>query len=163
MALDILQGLVALAAVALLCIVIRDDFRLMIVRNRNATALVILYLLWAAFGGFAGWQGDLVAALALTSVAFVMWLLRMMGAGDVKLYFGIGLFIGYGHLSLYVILLFAASVLFLLVIKVSAKNTRIAGIWPKLREFSETGRAPYAVPMSLAAIPTILVRVFITS
>lgn len=160
MLIELLQAAVVLATAGLLVHVASYDFKHLIVRNQASLALLVLYLLWAALGGFQSLAGDLIATAALTLVALVMWLLKAMGAGDVKLYFGLGLFVGYDHLAMYTVLLLLVSILLLAGIKMSKLSSRTGGPIGRLKTFEASGRAPYAVPMSLAAIPTLLLRTF---
>ena len=160
MLIELLQAAVVLATAGLLVHVASYDFKHLIVRNQASLALLVLYLLWAALGGFQSVVGDLIATAALTLVALVMWLLKAMGAGDVKLYFGLGLFVGYDNLAIYTVLLLLVSILLLAGIKMSKFSSRTGGPIGRLKKFEAAGRAPYAVPMSLAAIPTLLLRAF---
>lgn len=150
---------VGLAAVALLIYIAWYDFNNLTIRNTSVLLLLGLYLIWAALTGFQTFVGDLGVGVLLFILGLVMWLVRLMGAGDVKLYFGLGLFMGINTASLFAILLLITTIAFLLVMVIASKSGAKSGIPGRLREIRTTGKAPYAVPMCLAAIPCTLIRV----
>lgn len=148
---------VMLLAIGLLLGIAWHDFGHFTIHNRAVLVLLVLYLAWAALTGFASLAGDLAAGLILFLPGFAMWLLRLMGAGDVKLYFGLGLFMGMPGLGLFAALLLAVSVLFLLLLHGAARLG--TGRLPRrMKEIRASGKAPYAVIMCSAAIPVMLVR-----
>lgn len=118
--------------------------------------LLAQYLTWATLTGFTTIIGDVIAGAVLFLIAFILWLFRMMGAGDVKLYAALGMFIGFDYLSLYAVLLLLVSVLFVVLIQ----STRLLKSGGRLNEIRTSGKAPYSVPMCFAAIPAILLRTF---
>lgn len=156
-----LSKAVILATLVMLAHVARVDFLTLKVRNRAILILLGLYALWAALTGFDTLPGDAGAAALLSVIALAMWLVGAMGAGDVKLYAVLGLFIGLSHLGLFVILLLLMSVAFLIALRNSGKSTRGGQLNSRLREFNSTGKAPYAVLMCAAAIPAIGARAFL--
>lgn len=149
---------VLLVAISLLVYVAWYDFNHLTIYNRNILLLIALYVTWAALNGFPSTVADLAAGLVLFLLGFAMWLLRMMGAGDAKLYLGLGLFMGLSGLGLFAILLMAATLAFLAASSFAARCSNREGIIGRLRTIRETGKVPYAVPMCAAAIPSILLR-----
>ncbi|WP_160006953.1 prepilin peptidase [Thalassococcus halodurans] len=154
--LNSLSALVIISVVAVLVWVVRIDYRSLRIPNKMVLLLLAQYFVWASLTGFATIIGDLVAGTVLFLIALISWLFRMMGAGDVKLYVALGMFIGFDHLSLYVVLLFLISVVFVVLIRLS----KFVNLGPRMNEIRTSGKAPYAVPMCFAAIPAILVRTF---
>ncbi len=150
---------VGLAVVALLICIAWYDFNNLTIRNKSVLLLLGLYLIWAALTGFQTLASDLGVGILLFLLGLVMWLMRLMGAGDVKLYFGLGLFMGIKTVGLFALLLLAATILLLFAMIIAARAGAEKGISGRLREIRETRKAPYAVPMCMAAIPCILIRV----
>ncbi len=157
--LEFVAVVVGLAAVALLIYIAWYDFNNLTIRNTSVLLLLGLYLIWVALTGFQTFVGDLGVGVLLFILGLVMWLVRLMGAGDVKLYFGLGLFMGINTASLFAILLLITTIAFLLVMVIASKSGAKSGIPGRLREIRTSGKAPYAVPMCLAAIPCTLIRV----
>lgn len=153
-----LSDIVMLAAVVLLARIVQVDFHTLKIRNRSVLILLGLYVVWGALGGFETLLSDMGAGALLFLTALVMWLAGAMGAGDVKLYAVLGLLIGYAQLGLYVILLITTSVLFVIALRLSGRMPGAGRFVSRLREIQATGKAPYAVPMCLAAIPAMVVR-----
>lgn len=136
----------------------KQDFETLTIKNRSVLILLGVYVLWAGLRVFATTPTDLLAAAILFGLGLVMWLLRAMGAGDVKLYFAVGLFVGLPYLMVYASFLIVSSFGFYLLLVV-AKNLDWQGtVGARLKEFGTSGKAPYAVPIVLAAVPTILIR-----
>lgn len=150
---------VALLAVALLLHIAWYDFWHLKIRNGAVLILLGLYAVWLLLGGFQTLAGDLGTGVMLFLIGFVMWRAKMMGGGDVKLYFALGLFMGFAHIGLFAIGLLLASTLFLLVLRVASQVKSDGNILRRLRVIHGSGRAPYAVPLCLAAIPVILFRI----
>ncbi|MDT8327017.1 MAG: hypothetical protein RQ750_06485 [Roseovarius sp.] len=158
---SLLEGIgliVGLVAIAGFCHVARLDFLTLKIRNTAVLALCGLYVLWAAAGGFQSLRLDLVAGGLLFLIGLVMWFARLMGAGDVKLYFPLGLFIGFDLLGWYAILLLVASVLFMAALALAGRSRAGSGIVARLRDLRETRKLPYAVPMVMAGAPVIVMR-----
>lgn len=154
--LNSLSALVIISVVAVLVWVMRIDYRSLRIPNKMVLLLLAQYFIWANLTGFSTLVGDLIAGAVLFLIAFILWLFRMMGAGDAKLYAALGMFIGFDHLSLYAVLLLLVSVVFVVLIQVS----RFFNTSGRLAEIRTSGKAPYSVPMCFAAIPTILLRAF---
>ena len=130
------------------------DFRALTISNREVLGVSLLLLAGAALG--PGW-GPLAQALAagflLFALGFAFWLMRMMGGGDAKLLFAIGLFLGWNGLAWFALSLLPASILVALGLRLATR--------PALAETALGRRAaairarrgvPYAVPLVLASV-----------
>lgn len=115
--------------------------------------MFILAVLTRAALGFPGGWADVAAGVILFVLGVVFWLLRMMGAGDAKLYLPLGILIGWQGLTAFALLLLPVSLLFLGLLKVGPRilpqNARIGA---RLAELRARRTIPYGVPMAAAAI-----------
>lgn len=158
---DIVADAVLLLAVGLLLHIAWFDFWHLTIRNISVLILLGLYVVWALLGGFQTLASDLGAGLILFLIGLVMWLAKMMGGGDVKLYFALGLLMGFANIGLFAVALLATTLLFLATLVLSARLKHGGAILLRLREIHTSGRAPYAVPMCLAAAPVIVLRIMV--
>ncbi|QGY00200.1 pilus assembly protein CpaA [Roseovarius faecimaris] len=158
--LDLPALVVGAMALGLILHVAWYDFRHLTIRNSAVLLLLALYGLYAALTGFSALASDLAAGVVLFVPGLVMWLMRLMGAGDVKLYFALGLFIGLDRLWLFAVLLLGVSVMFLIALQAARIFRNKSVLWQRLGEIRTSGKAPYAVIMGAAAIPVILLRLF---
>ena len=149
---------VVVVIVGVLIHVMWTDFTLLKIRNRSILVLVGLYLLFAALQGFDEVRTDVAAGALLFLISLVFWAMRAMGAGDVKLYGVLGLLIGLRLLPLFVVLLLAASFVFLGLVSIAGRSRSEGWIISRLRETKASGKAPYGVIMCAAAIPVIVLR-----
>jgi prepilin peptidase CpaA len=92
--------LAALLSGILICVAVSDiiDRR---IPNAAVVAVVALFALWVLADRGASLGTGLAAAGIGFAVGFVLYLLRVMGAGDVKLFAAVALFTGLGHLHLF--------------------------------------------------------------
>lgn len=134
------------------------DFWRFTIRNQTVFILLAFYALWASLTGFESILGDLAAALIVFVIGFAMWLLRAMGAGDVKLYFALGLFMGLSGLGLFSVLLLLVTAIFLCGIYLISYTEPESRILKRLKFIKSSGKAPYAVLMCGASIPVIMIR-----
>lgn len=146
-----------------LAVIAWRDFLTYRISNRDVLiflALVILLLLLRWMQGLeADIPADLLAGTLLFALGFVMWLAGAMGAGDVKLYFPLGVLVGWALLPVYVVFLLLASVLMLGAVWWGRRFPREHGrVRARLTEIALAGKVPYGVPMALAAILTVLPR-----
>lgn len=146
-----------------LAVIAWRDFLTYRISNREVLiflALVILLLLLRWMQGLgADIPADLLAGTLLFALGFVMWLAGAMGAGDVKLYFPLGVLVGWALLPVYVVFLLLASVLMLGAVWWGRRFPREQGrVRARLTEIALAGKVPYGVPMALAAILTVLPR-----
>lgn len=150
------------------------------------TFLVLIYL-YVAYTDFTRWKITNIAVLALLScgtvlqlfvsfdglipallsgalfflIAFPFWLLRMTGAGDVKLLGATGFVIGFDDALELAVLMLASSLLFLAVISIVRRYILLVPV-ALSRSFSEIlqrGKVPYGVPISLAAVTLLCLRI----
>jgi prepilin peptidase CpaA len=151
-----LSNLILVGGVVLLLWIVRTDIASLKITNRSILILAVIYVAWAAATGFTSIWGDLAAGTILFALALVLWLLRMMGAGDVKLYAVIGCLVGIDLLFVYTLLLLAVSVILVIAIQTLGRSPRAT----RLREMKTSGKVPYSVPICAAAIPAVLLRAF---
>ncbi|WP_246684351.1 pilus assembly protein CpaA [Mesorhizobium sp. B2-6-5] len=152
-----------------------QDFIAWKIRNWTVLALVADYALlalnrWAnptGAGILAGTdsasplQGDLAAGLLLFAIGFVLWALRMLGAGDAKLFFPIGLFVGLYHLFSFAVGLAAGAVVVSLALQFPVPLQYQA--WPalsRIEEIRKSRKVPYGVIMAAAALVAMYLRYF---
>lgn len=144
-----------------LAVIAWRDFLTFRIRNHDVlifTVLVAVLMLSRVLGGEASsLLPDLLAGVLLFGLGFVMWIFGVMGAGDVKLYLPLGIMVGWMLLPVYVIFLLFASVLMLLAIWVGRRYPSDRGrVRARLTEIAATKGVPYAVPMAIGAILTLL-------
>jgi prepilin peptidase CpaA len=99
----------------------------------------------------------LAAGLILFVLGVVFWLLRMMGAGDAKLYLPLGILIGWQGLLPFALLLLPVSILFL---GVMAAGPRLlpgaSAVGVRMAEIRARRAIPYGVPMAATAIAVLI-------
>lgn len=147
-------------AMATMVAVAMNDLRELKIRNFTVVVLIGLYVVHALFMKLHGLPGDLMAGILLFLVGFGMWMAGGMGAGDVKLMFVIGLFTGYFALPIFAFLLFVTSVIFYLLILICGKSGRTSGLIGRLAQMKRDGKVPYAVPLTIAALPSMLLGLY---
>lgn len=153
-----LSGMIGLVVFGILLWVAWTDFWHLKIHNRVILILIGLWVIWTAGTGFVSAIGDLGTAIILFLLGLVMWLLRLMGAGDVKLYFALGLFLGIGHLGSFAILLLIVTGLFLAAMTLLGRTDSSVALFRRLAEIKTHGKAPYGVIICLAALPLITTR-----
>jgi len=160
---DLVADAVALLTVGLLLHIAWYDFWNLKIRNISVLTVLGLYAVWTVLRGFETLAGDLGTGVILFLIGLVMWAARMMGGGDVKLYFALGLLMGFANAAAFAMSLLAMTLLFLLTLKAAARLKSDSAIVQRLRAISASGKAPYAVPLCLAAIPVIVLRIVATA
>ncbi|MCT7374646.1 A24 family peptidase [Chelativorans salis] len=97
--------------------------------------------------------GDLAAGLLLFLIGFALWMIGMMGAGDAKLLFPVGLFVGWTLLLPFAVLLTVFGVLAYLLLKlpIPLRLQFVPGVL-RLDEIRKTGKVPYGVVIVGAAL-----------
>ncbi|MFC6657696.1 prepilin peptidase [Roseibium salinum] len=103
-----------------------QDFRNWKIRNRDVLILCGFYTV-TAFAGLSTTDialqhyvdpaRDLSAAALLFALGFVFWAFKLFGAGDAKLLFPTGLFVGWDHMLLFSIGLLGFAFVILVVLK----------------------------------------------
>ncbi|PRY72902.1 prepilin peptidase CpaA [Marivita geojedonensis] len=134
------------------------DFFTLKIKNGSVVILCLLYIPFCTLVSPSVIIGDLFAAVLLFAIALALWMSRMLGAGDVKLFGALGLFVGFDYLDVFVFGLLFFSVLFLFVLAVAMRMTRHGKFLNRLREIKLSRRAPYGVVMCLSAFPSLLLR-----
>ena len=131
--------------------------------SRRPTCLSLLEAHHAAEGFFdvhAIWS-DLGAAGLLFVLGVIFWLVRMFGAGDAKLFFPIGLYIGWIGLLPFSVLLVAAGALSAILLKLPMPlPLQFSFFFMRLDEIRKTKKIPYGVVMVIAAVGTIALRLW---
>lgn len=95
----------------------------------------------------------LAAGMVLFSTGFVLWQFKMLGAGDVKLMFPIGLFLGWQGIMTFAVGLILFAIVALLFLKAPLPyglGNTLAG--RRLNEIRESGKVPYGVIMVAALL-----------
>ena len=155
-----MMGLLAQsAAVGLFIWIAICDFRTLKVRNRNLVVLIVIYVATLFIHSIASLPGDLVAGVVLFGIGFISWKLRVMGGGDVKLFFVLGLYLGFDGLGPFAVLLMVVSVLVYAVIRLVGRfaapdtNGKFLG---RIKAMADDHKVPYAVVLIAAALPIII-------
>lgn len=122
----------------------------------NAAVLVIIGLFppWMLAGAPAGVGSGLSAAAVGFALGFILYLFKVMGAGDVKLFAAIALFIGLSHLPMFALATAiaggAVAALSLL------SRPREVLVMLSVRGSAVPGRGiPYGVPISIGGLLTL--------
>ena len=127
------------------------------------------YIPFAVTGLFAGPAlavkvdpiSALGAAVVLFTIGFVLWMLKMLGAGDVKLMLPVGLFTGWEYLLPFSLglILFAVIAIFIMKLPLPAGlGNTIVGM--RLDEIRRSGKVPYGVVMVTALLGTLYIKYF---
>lgn len=154
---DLAHQLMIWLCFAFLAYVAWKDFLELRIRNRDVAIFSGMVLLLLALRGFDGALPDLMAGLLLFVLGFVMWMMGAMGAGDVKLYLPLGVFVGWALLPVYVVFLLIGSVIMLVAVLLARRFPAGRGrIRARLTEIAAARAVPYAVPMVFGAILTLL-------
>ncbi len=136
-----------------------DDFRNLKIRNRDVLILTAIAAVIVATDPSGAWKSSLVVAAVLFALGFLLWAAKLVGAGDAKFYFPLGLIVGWSGVSIYVVLLLVASVVFLIVLRMEAGKPPGGGAFRRrLADIAEKRRIPYGVPMAIAAILAVILR-----
>lgn len=154
---DLAHQLMIWLCFAFLAYVAWKDFLELRIRNRDVAIFSGMVLLLLTLRGFDGALPDLMAGLLLFVLGFVMWMMGAMGAGDVKLYLPLGVFVGWALLPVYVVFLLIGSVILLGAVLLARRFPADRGrIRARLTEIAAARAVPYAVPMVFGAILTLL-------
>src|SRR5262249_18481433 len=109
--------------------------------------------------GFAQSPQDVLVAALVFALAFGFWLLRLIGAGDAKLLGACVLAVGFADAFEFTALLLGFSVLFLVFLLLASKALQLPiTVSARLIEIAGRRRVPYGVPISLAAMTIMGVR-----
>jgi len=145
------------------------DFFTWKISNATVLAATVSYIPFAVTGLLAGPVlsakvdpiSALAAAVTLFTIGFVLWMLKMLGAGDAKLMFPVGLFAGWDYLLPFALGLMFFAVIALLVMKLplpAGLGGTMVGM--RLDEIRLSGKVPYGVVMVAALLATLYVKYF---
>lgn len=155
-----LIGALALyGAIGILIWIAVCDFRTMTIRNRYLVILLALYIPTLLLRGFDNLTSDLIAAAVLFGIGFISWELRMVGGGDVKLFFVLGLYLGYDGLGAFAVLLLVISVMALVgltLVRKFAAPEPTSYIMRRLKVITVEQKLPYGVILIGASLPPIV-------
>ncbi|MDK1375451.1 MULTISPECIES: prepilin peptidase [unclassified Sinorhizobium] len=148
-----------------------SDFRSWKIPNAAVLALVGLYAvnaavallttddIGAALFSFNGIGGDVGAGLLLFALGFALWLFRLFGAGDAKLFLPIGLFIGWHAMLPFAVYLLIVGVFTVLVLRLPMPlQLAHLSFFMRIEEIRATRKIPYGVIMVFAALAAIALR-----
>jgi prepilin peptidase CpaA len=134
-----------------------NDFRTLRIPNWLTAALAAAFPPVALmFGHHVDWLSHLGAGLAVFAGAAILFALRLMGGGDVKLLAAVALWTGLGQLLPFLALTMLIGGLFaILVLAVRAPTAQLAflAVLRRLPAFAEGRiRLPYGIPIAAAGI-----------
>ena len=167
-----IEYLIVFAASALILVAAWQDFCTWKIRNWTVLALLAVYaclalLRWLMpsnglldeLGARSPLYGDLGAGLLLFVIGFVLWALKLFGAGDAKLFLPVGLFVGYNLLFPFGVALAVGAVIVAVALKFPVPLHY--QVWPaaaRLEEIRLTGKVPYGVLIAAAALCSVWLR-----
>lgn len=154
-----LAALIYIFQIAIYLYVAYTDFMRWKVTNRAVLALLGSAVLAQVNAGFDALLPDLLIAALLFGLTFPFWLARHMGAGDVKLLTVTGFVVGMDEAFPLAALMLAISIVML----VAMSYGRYLFILPaafnrRFTEILQHGKVPYGVPISLATISLLSLR-----
>ncbi len=149
------------AALAILARIALTDFWILRIPNRDVLVLTALALVLLVPGVTPeGWSRIGPAAL-LFGLGVVFWVFRMMGAGDAKLFFPVGLLVGWQGVALFALALLPVSLLFLGLAHLAARGAMgQSGVAMRLAYIGRARGIPYGVPMALCCAGAMIWQVF---
>ncbi|TIL67009.1 prepilin peptidase [Mesorhizobium sp.] len=158
----LLKGL----AIPLLARIAWLDFTTQKISNQNVLLLLCLglgslQLLSAQSGSWWDMGLSAIAGLLLFVALFPFWLLRKVGAGDVKLMSVVPLLIGGSGLLVFSVLLLVFSLATALIVK-NPSMLPAGAFRLYVQHLDRKGVVPFGVPISLAAICTIGFMIYVT-
>lgn len=135
------------------------DFRTLKIRNVDVLVLTAIGAVIVATDPDAVWKSSLLVATVLFALSFVLWSIKMIGAGDAKFYFPLGLIVGWSGAGIYVVFLLVTSAMFLWILRMEARKPPGGGAFRRrLALIAEKRKIPYGVPMAISAILAVLLR-----
>jgi len=122
--------------------------------NASVLAIVGLFALWALAGAPAGAGSGLVAAAVGFAVGIALYIFKIMGAGDVKLFAATALFVGLGYLLMFAL---ATALVGGIIAAISLlSRPRQTMVMLELRGAGASGPGiPYGVPISIGGLLTL--------
>jgi prepilin peptidase CpaA len=114
-------------------------------------AVVALYALWAISVGGSGLGSALLIAAVSLAVGFGLFVFKIWGGGDAKLFAAVALFAGVAHLS-NLVLVTALVGGFMGLVSLASRPTRALVIW-SMRGKGDFGRGiPYGVAIAAGGV-----------
>lgn len=150
--------LVLLSAVVVFIHVAWSDFLHWKISNQSVLMLIALFLTHAFTAKLAGGElsreinilFNLGAGLLLFTIGVILWILKLFGAGDAKLFFPVGLFLGWNQLVLFSIGLLGAGIFVFILLKSPLPEfVRNNSFGLRIDELRQTRKAPYGVVIIL--------------
>ena len=121
--------------------------------------MLLLFVIWKILYPDTFLWLDLSVGIALFLVGFVAWLLKGLGAGDAKLFFVAGIFSGYQYAGYFAVFLFITGLAFLLLMLIAKRLDFLPIIlFGRIMEIGRIGKIPYGVPLALATIGALIMR-----
>lgn len=143
------------------------DFRSWKIHNQTVLALILLFAIYAACRPHVAisWYppvhllSALGAGVLLFATGFLLWQFKLLGAGDAKLMFPIGLFLGWSNMITYAFFLVGFALLTMLLLRMPLPYG-LSRTWPgmRLNEIRRTGKVPYGVVMVAAFFAILFVN-----
>jgi len=147
------------------------DFRSWKIHNQTVLALILLFAIYAACEPHIAinWFPPVHLPTALGAggllfvTGFLLWQFKLLGAGDAKLMFPIGLFLGWSNLMTYALFLIGFALLTMLLLRMPLPYG-LSKTWPgmRLNEIRTTGKVPYGVVMVAAFFAILYVNYKLT-
>nr|WP_275116213.1 prepilin peptidase [Aliiroseovarius subalbicans] len=128
------------------------DFLTLKISNFEVIILTLIALVASVLGGTSLVLPHVLAGLLLFFIGFSFWLLGGLGGGDAKLFFPIGVLIGWHGLAGFAVILLLASFLSALVVRYSHSLKGDGPLVRRLQEIQASGKFPFGVPMGLAGV-----------
>lgn len=159
----VIEKAALLTACVFLLFVAWEDFRKFRVRNVSVLTLLAIYVVFAlARGDFHVVIYDLYGGLLLFVLGVGFWLAGKMGAGDAKLFFVVGCWVSLQNLFEWSVLLLLCSIVLLALVKapfpLAMRHLAVIG---RLDEMRRGKKVPYAVPISVATLISLVPNVFL--
>ncbi len=163
-----LEAVILIAAAGLILTAAWQDFTTWKIRNWTVLALIGLHAVLALVrvagasdppAAIQGFYGDLAAGLLLFVLGFLLWACRMLGAGDAKLFFPIGLFVGMNYLFAFGVGLAAGAILVAMALRFPTPPLFQGwAVMDRIEEIRATGKVPYGIIMAGAALAAMFSR-----
>lgn len=158
-----MPGIVDLAAsgiaLALLARIAWIDFQTLRIANRDVLVLIAVVAVLIVPGVTPYGWANLIPAVVLFALGVLFWLFRSMGAGDAKLFFPLGILIGWQGIAMFALCLLPFSLLFLVLAKLGAAGKLgQGGLAARLATIGRGRGIPYGVPMAFSASAATLWR-----
>ena len=149
--LDLAQWAIVAVYAVLLIAAGLSDFRVRKIPNWSVIALIALYLPWVFLGPGVSWTSGLMAfGIALVGTV-LLYLMKVIGAGDSKLFAATALFAGLKLLGVLALATALIGGVIALVVLLSNPRKMMRGLTSRGKD--QQGRGiPYGVPIALAAL-----------